>query len=572
MMIRGRIVLAFIMLGLFSSYCSTGTEELSTSVSTVTYLEEIIPPCLPTETNVSDPCNSFEPSDVSVLSVMNEASVWPYKEGVPSFVDILLGQGVDALTPHIVIRGVAKPDTTRCDLYPLQLANYRQTSMRRTKESSLHHYFCFLDISVKEYIVGVGPPMLTVAMHREVLLYVDDWDTEKDYILNYLEDPQTRTALAYEGKELVLFLSIPSTLAIEAWHVDGFFDTWFVLKGADGEIRAVAQDIKSALTEEQRSQLNLPLSDLITKIKRAAEERNTITAGRIGIAPTLPMLITDANYLQDFYVSVGAVYDDSDDATVLPPPVPGEGDIVPVTVPVDEGEVTVGSSVPVPGEDTTVPSPTDDAGLTVGQETTTTTVVDTTASSTVVETTTTSGVVESTTTTIAEIVTGTTTTNVVPVSTTLVPGGADNPPLVDDGSSEGDQVTTTSSTVVPSPSATSTTTLPTSDDIGPVETPVTTVVVPAVTTTSEVVENTTTTIVSGGEDDNPLVDDGASGEGQVTTTSSTAVPTVSTTSSTTTLPGGDDIGPGEDPVVAPPADDGIGSEGQADAGLAVKDG
>ena len=50
-----------------------------------------------------------------------------------------------------------------------------------------------------------------------------------------------------------------------------------------------------------------------------------ITEGRIGIDKDLPMLVTDANYLQDFYISEGAVYDDSESSTLLPPQIPGEG-------------------------------------------------------------------------------------------------------------------------------------------------------------------------------------------------------------------------------------------------------
>ena len=101
-------------------------------------------------------------------------------------------------------------------------------------------------------------------------------------------------------------------------------DLWFVQKDGD-EVRAIAQDIRHARNAEQRSRLDLPLNDLTEQLKKAATERASITDGRIGSAPyPLPMLVTDANHLRDYFISVGAVYDDSDEATVLPPPVPGE--------------------------------------------------------------------------------------------------------------------------------------------------------------------------------------------------------------------------------------------------------
>ena len=543
-----------IILGLLVTSCGEVPERIvevsrnTTARLPVSYMEVVIPPCTLNNIYGENLCTVSRPSFVRRLSVNSAPPSWPYYGEVPTTREILLGVNNFGIIPHIVVRGIANYDTTRCDVYPIELANYLGDLLSDIRES-LYHYYCFIEVSINEYLIGKGPATLTVAMHRENLWDIDleNWDNTMDQILEDLDDPRSRVAGAYEGKELVLFLNIPPTLAVESWHVDSSFDIWFVQKGVDNNINVVAQDIIYARTENQRNQLTIPWTDLSRLVTEASESRISITGGRIANDPSFPLLVTDANYLQDFYVSVGAVYDGSDDATVLPPPVPGEGDVVPVTVSVGEGEGSVGSSVPVPGEEVTVPS-TDDAGLTVGQESTTTTVVDTT--------TTTSEVVESTTTTtIAETVTGTTTTTVVPVSTTVVPSGEDNPPLVDGGASEEGQVTTTSSTVVQSSSTTSsTTTLPDGDDIDPVETSVTTVVVPDVTTTSEV------------------VDGGASGEGQVTTTSSTVVPSVSTTSSTTTLPDGDGIGPGEDPVVVPPADDGVGSEGQVDADLAVDGG
>ena len=162
----------------------------------------------------------------------------------------------------------------------------------------------------------------------------NDWpDAQKDkWIKELLDDPQSRVATAYEGKELVLFLGTSTTIAVESFEVGPQAGLWFVQKDGD-EIRSVAQDIEYARTEEQRSRLDLPLNDLIEQVKIADTERTTLTDGRIGVAPyDLPALVTDANHLRDYYVSVGAVYDGSEEATVLPTPVPGEGDIVPAPV------------------------------------------------------------------------------------------------------------------------------------------------------------------------------------------------------------------------------------------------
>lgn len=130
--------------------------------------------------------------------------------------------------------------------------------------------------------------------------------------------------LKYEGKEMVLFLSIPLTLGVEAWGTLGGSDRWFAQQTDDG-IRVAAQEIWLARNEEMRSKLDLPLDEMVEKIKRASRGRIRLTGGRVGIDTSLPMLVTDAYKLRNFYTTVGAVYE-GEDATVLPPPVPGADD------------------------------------------------------------------------------------------------------------------------------------------------------------------------------------------------------------------------------------------------------
>ena len=98
---------------------------------------------------------------------------------------------------------------------------------------------------------------------------------------------------------------------------------WFVQQPDEGATRAVAAEIGRALTEDQRSKLDMPLADLVTKIKAGATVRDEAYDGRIGRATDLPDLIDDANDLRDFYIESGAVYQGADKTTELPPPVGG---------------------------------------------------------------------------------------------------------------------------------------------------------------------------------------------------------------------------------------------------------
>ncbi len=97
---------------------------------------------------------------------------------------------------------------------------------------------------------------------------------------------------------------------------------WFIQKGKDGDIRAVSKAYINARKEIHRNLLNFPLEEFVSLIKQAHQNKIARTGGRIGEDPTLPMLVTDANYLQDYYIAGGAVYE-GDEATRLPPPVPG---------------------------------------------------------------------------------------------------------------------------------------------------------------------------------------------------------------------------------------------------------
>lgn len=288
----------------------------------VSYLDRIIPPCT-VQFGDQDPCSDRSLVKPQTLSVRDAPPYWPYSNEIPTFEQLLIREGDDVVfTPHIVVRGVVIPDTTRCAPYPLIPAKYKR--LNATK--GLYHYHCFVDLAVSEYIVGSGSPMIAVSMHREILRGIDlnNWENIKEEATQYLDDPRARTANAFEGRELVLFLDLPYTIAVESWDARNDFIVWSVQKNKSNEIRAVAEDIRYARTDEQRARLNIPLDELTKKVKEAAATRMSVTEGRIGIDKDLPMLVTDANFLQDFYISEGAVYDDSEGATLLPPPIPGE--------------------------------------------------------------------------------------------------------------------------------------------------------------------------------------------------------------------------------------------------------
>ena len=342
-----------VLIALLLVSCDTGwSDTLAPTPDTpppVSYLNETIPPCSSSGTLGQDPCPSGPPAQVDTLSV---AAHQTQLREVPNLTNKLLGTDTPGIAvPHIVVRGTVRADTTRCELYSMKFPDYSETSI---DISEYFDYYCFIDLVVSEYLVGQGPSRLTIGMHREVIWLVEDWADVKDSWITILSDPRKRTATAYEGKELVLFLQATGSISVEAWEPVGLFNIWFVQQTDDG-IRAVAQEMDLAQTPEIRDALDLSLTELETQIRTAAAARtNHITKlssettgteppptgtarvkGGLGNLKPVPLIVTDANHLRNFYEAVGAVYE-GDDATVVPPVVvPG----VPRNVAVSESWV-----------------------------------------------------------------------------------------------------------------------------------------------------------------------------------------------------------------------------------------
>ena len=330
------------------------TGPATTDTRPIDYLAKVTSPCTPIGDSGQDPCEVGTVFYGETSSSIN-ASLHPLGDRRPNFTDRFLGTDLTGrLIPHIAIRGTAQPGTTRCEVYSVTLANYVESSF---DPNETLFYYCFVDITVGEYLVGTGPPTLTVAMHRENIwpLNVDEWPDVRESWIKALSDPRARTAAAYEGRELVMLLRPTSTIKVEAWTSRGLFTLWFVQRGDGDEIRAVAQEMYLAETEEQRSSLDLLLSDLVSQIRAAGAARaawiaaaedssesrsvtsstssgasTTVTTqagivrptGGIGARSPVPVLVTDANYLRDLYVEVGATYVGEEATTVMPPPKP----------------------------------------------------------------------------------------------------------------------------------------------------------------------------------------------------------------------------------------------------------
>lgn len=289
-----------------------------------TYLEETIPLCTPIGQGNEDPCEAELPpgtrsSGSSLMALLPEV--------MPTISELVIQELTPSSTPHMVVRATGIPGTARCDgLYPVKTPDFRP------EDENLKHsfrYYCFTDFRINEYIIGDGPPTLTLKMTTGNinLLNPEDWKTIDLQSIKEIEDfPGPDSVTKYEGKEYVIMIGVPINLAVEHWAQKGYYySMWQIVRDGD-ELRAVSTALnRLARTPEQRQALNRPFNEVLREIIEAVQTRTTINEGRIGPDPDLPNIITDANNLQDYYKAVGLVYE-GDEATVLPPPVPGAED------------------------------------------------------------------------------------------------------------------------------------------------------------------------------------------------------------------------------------------------------
>ena len=303
----------------------------------VSYLEEIIPPCTPIGPNKEDPCEAVLPPRKMTSSTSHFA---PMPDPLPTISE-LIHELTPLSAPHMVVRATGIPNTARCDgLYPVRSADY-EPELNKQQVQGYFHYICFVDFMINEYITGEGPPKLTMDMGGGSVPFLnqDDWKTADIRQLKELyEFPESEFySLLYEGKEFIIMVGVSTNFSVETWTPHGYeYSMWQITRKND-ELRAISGSIHLADTPEQHQALNRPLDDVLREIIEAVETRTTVNEGRIGPDPDLPEIITDANNLQDYYKTVGLVYE-GENAAVLPPPAPGAED--PKRDPPDGGAAT----------------------------------------------------------------------------------------------------------------------------------------------------------------------------------------------------------------------------------------
>ncbi|CAI8040428.1 LRR receptor-like serine/threonine-protein kinase RCH1 [Geodia barretti] len=189
---------------------------------------------------------------------------------------------------------------------------------------------CYADVRVNAYIIGSGPPTLTV-LARTFPYWVSETPENIAYTRNTAEAALLEgghhnegevPAGGIAGREHVLFLDVSSDLSVEAWEV---ISTWDVQRIEDDTVIAVHphRDLWRQFHPDDYlihlSKLEMELPAFTLAATAAHQARLTEYGGRTGSDTRLPMLVTDANRIRQYYTVIGA-YNHPDGPPIQPPP------------------------------------------------------------------------------------------------------------------------------------------------------------------------------------------------------------------------------------------------------------
>ncbi len=306
----------------------------------IQYLAEETAPCTPISGSSVDPCEPDVKIQTSALAGVGSGGIFEYDQPktVRGFLD---GSSIGSV-PHIVLRGTYMPDTARCTSgNPFRVPSYIAPGY--FQHSIL--FQCFADVRVNSYILGTGPTRLTVQvsfLHYWDGYYARDAASENmteqeavEFIRQVHELVLERGSVTGDtggiyGREVVLFISPGNSHATEVWEV---YRTWDVRRQEDDTVIVVhphRDDWRGARPDDYqtyRSALEMELTAFTQAVTTAHQARIAEYGGRI--APNdiqgraedvdLPMLVTDANLLQQFCTDTGA-YNHADGPPAQPPP------------------------------------------------------------------------------------------------------------------------------------------------------------------------------------------------------------------------------------------------------------
>ena len=301
----------------------------------VTYLEATVEACSPVTGADADPCdpdryNNYRGyvwySETDQLISFRKSEMWhrtypPHttREVVRNRLEYALIEDEkigDYYVPHVVVRGVFLPGTSRCAVHEeaLQLTGEGMTLYRWPDTRGEAGYVsCYMDFEAREYLFGAGPQQLTVTSSSDHLYVLEEHERFRSE--RYLKALAAAHDELWDGNEAILWLGIHRWNAkVEVW--DAIWTT-NVQRDENGRVVVATPGPEyfsdDGPNEPHMNRIYPPLDDFKLDLRLAIEE----TIEEFELEP-----IGDANqqHLRALYASHGA-HDIADVVTVLPPEV-----------------------------------------------------------------------------------------------------------------------------------------------------------------------------------------------------------------------------------------------------------
>ena len=174
---------------------------------------------------------------------------------------------------------------------------------------------CYVDVRVNEYILGTGPPTLTLVLTevRSFRESVSDGEAERrrraaerDLVEGTGSVLPSVPDGGIEGLELIQFVGPAADYGIEALQTFGGYRLDRREDGTVVVLHPYWEYWHGVDYERYRSQIEWSLADFKALIGAAHQQRVTDWGGRVGPDTHVPVAHTDANTLHDFYVNIGA--------------------------------------------------------------------------------------------------------------------------------------------------------------------------------------------------------------------------------------------------------------------------
>lgn len=309
----------------------------SLTAAPASYLEATVEPCTRLPNADVDPCerrrwtftsidNEYShPDQMETLVIERETSlIYPpmtTRESVRYAFESESGSANPShrRAPHVVVRGVYVPETTRCMFHEKQVLLEWEGGIKFTDPIKSPGYAqeiaCYVDFQANEYLVGRGPVRLTVRPWFWVPI-AGNKDNDLFKSEDYEKHLASHVSPRWEGREFVLWLGINKNLSVEVWSVNGLMD---VQRREDGEIVVVSP----VLSEFRPDSYDIKpymhrLEPTLEEYARDVASEHAAVSSELGFE-----MVEDANlkHLREHLSKIG-IYDQEEVEISLPPSIP----------------------------------------------------------------------------------------------------------------------------------------------------------------------------------------------------------------------------------------------------------